>query len=33
MANAGSTGADDTSANNGDEDNDYIIEISDDEDL
>jgi hypothetical protein len=33
MADAGSTGADDTGANNGDEDNDRIIKISNDEDL
>jgi hypothetical protein len=33
MANAGGTSADNTSANNSDEDNDYIIKISNDEDL
>jgi hypothetical protein len=33
MVDAGSISAGDISANNGDEDNDYIIKISNDEDL
>jgi hypothetical protein len=33
MANAGSTGTDDTSANNDNEDNNYIIKISNNKDL
>jgi hypothetical protein len=33
MADASSTGVDDTGTNNGDEDNDCIIKISNDEDL